>query len=83
MKYKQLQMLIEASYTRARDRPCFQTARFLSFGKSAIPANEGKKQMPKLSARANKVFIGMQNLQHEPGTDLVFTKNFAINLKSM
>ena len=26
---------------------------FLSFGKSPIPAKEGKKQMPKLSARVN------------------------------
>ena len=64
-------MLIEASYTRARDRPRFQPHVFLSFGKSTIPAKDDKKkQMPKLSARANKVFIGMQNLQHEPGTDL-------------
>ena len=46
-------MLIEASYTRARDRPRFQTARFPEFWQSTIPANEGKKQVPKLSARAN------------------------------
>ena len=57
---------------RDRDRPRFQTARFSEFWQSAIPANESKKQMPKLSARANKVFIGVQNLQHEPVTDLVF-----------
>ena len=53
MKYKQLQMLIEASYTRASDRSRFQPHVFLSFGKRTIPANEGKKQMPKLSARVN------------------------------
>ena len=41
------------SFTRARDRPRFQTARFPEFWQSAIPANEDKKQMPKLSARAN------------------------------
>ena len=29
-------------------------------------------KQPKLSARANKVFIGVPILQHEPGTDLVF-----------
>ena len=40
-------------FTRDRDRPCFQTARFPEFWQSTIPANEGKKQVPKLSARAN------------------------------
>ena len=30
---------------------------FLSFGKSTITANEDKKQMPKLSARANQMLI--------------------------
>ena len=53
MKYKQLQMLIEASYTRARDRPRFQTIRFPEFWQSSIPVKDDKKQMPKLSARAN------------------------------
>ena len=43
MKYKQLQMLIEASYTRARDRPCFQTARFPEFWQSSIPVKDDKK----------------------------------------
>ena len=43
MKYKQLQMLIEASYTRARDRSHFQPHVFLSFGKSTIPAKDDKK----------------------------------------
>ena len=47
---------------RARDRPRFQTARFPEFWQSAIPANEGKKQMPKLSARANKMFIGVPSV---------------------
>ena len=36
-------MLIEASYTRARDRPRFQPHVFLSFGKSTIPAKDDKK----------------------------------------
>ena len=31
----------------------FKPHAFLSFGKSPIPAKEGKKQMPKLSARVN------------------------------
>ena len=43
---------------------------FLSFGKSTIPANEGRKQMPKLMSRANQMFIGVPSLKHEPGTDL-------------
>ena len=50
MKYKQLQMLIEASYTRASDRPRFQPHVFLSFGKSTIPANEGKKTVKTLGS---------------------------------
>ena len=28
--------------------------------------------MPKLSARANQMLIGVPSLKHEPGTDLVF-----------
>ena len=31
----------------------FKPYAFLSFGKSPIPAKEGKKQMPKLSARVH------------------------------
>ena len=50
MKYKQLQMLIEASYTRASDRSRFQPHVFLSFGKSTIPANEGKKTVKTLGS---------------------------------
>ena len=51
------------------DRPRFQTARFPEFWQSAIPANEGKK-MPKPSARANQMLIGVPILKHEPETDL-------------
>ena len=54
---------------KKRDRPRFQTARFPEFWQSAIPANEGKK-MPKLSARANQMLIGVLILKHETGTDL-------------
>ena len=52
-----------------RDRPRFQTTRFPEFWQSAIPANEGKK-MPKLSARAKQMLIGVLILKHETGTDL-------------
>ena len=66
------------SFTRARDRPRFQTARFSEFWQSAIPSNEDKKQMPKLQARANKMFIGVQILKHEPGTDLNCTSCYKL-----
>ena len=45
---------------RARDRPCFQTARFPEFWQNAIPAKEDKKQLPKLAARADITFIGIK-----------------------
>ena len=58
---------------RARDRPCFQTTRFSEFWQSAIPANEDKKQMPKLSARVNKMLIGVQVEHTRQGqTSIVF-----------
>ncbi len=57
---------------RDRDTPRFQTPRFSEFWQSTIPANEGKKQMPKLTARANQMLIGVPSLKHETGTDLDF-----------
>ena len=38
------------SFTRDRDRPCFQTARFPEFWQSEIPANEGKKNAKTLGS---------------------------------
>ena len=64
-----LQLTFQTGEIKKRDRPRFQTARFPEFWQSAIPANEGKK-MPKLSARANQMLIGVPILKHEPGTDL-------------
>ena len=61
--------LVCQANSTSRDRPRFQTARFSEFWQSTIPANEGKK-MPKLSARANQMLIGVPILKHEPGTDL-------------
>ncbi len=42
---------------------------FLSFGKVQFQQTKVKK-MPKLSARANQMLIGVPILKHEPGTDL-------------
>lgn len=71
------------SFTRDRDRPCFQTARFPEFWQSAIPTNEGKKTNTKTLGSCKPNAYWCANLTARARDRPCFHKNFAINLKSM